>query len=199
MMNTIISDLLGGIVDTIVKNNATRGTGAGGAMTNTNGLSYERLTSLSTEYSMEKKCKHHTQIRFRCAPDVQYVRADQANLFKYLAHCRNTNICGGHGCTRPDECYIDETARHIFIIEKKFQQCSGSVCEKIQTSEFKLWQYGRVFPDYKIVYMYCLSGWFKDNCKAELEYLAEKKIPTFYGDAVDYKTQIIHYITTYNA
>ena len=39
------------------------------------------------------------------------------------------------------------------IIEKKFQQCSGSVCEKIQTPDFKLWQYQRIFPNYKIHYV----------------------------------------------
>ena len=46
-----------------------------------------------------------------------------------------------HGCKNPDECYIDKESKNMFIIEKKFQQCSGSVCEKIQTPHFKKWQY----------------------------------------------------------
>ena len=34
------------------------------------------------------------------------------------------------GCKEPDECYIDNANKTMFIIEKKFQQVSGSVCEK---------------------------------------------------------------------
>ena len=84
-----------------------------------------------------------------------------------------------------------------FIIEKKFQQCSGSVCEKIQTPDFKLWQYSRTFPDYTIIYIYCLSDWFKKNCKAELEYLDFKNIPYFWGISETYKDDIINFILNY--
>jgi hypothetical protein len=87
----------------------------------------------------------------------------------------DTSICKAHGCKNPDECFIDKNRKTIFIIEKKFQQVGGSVCEKIQTPDFKVWQYRRTFPLYQIVYIYCLSEWFKDNCKAELEYLQHKK------------------------
>ena len=79
-----------------------------------------------------------------------------------------------HGCKNPDECYIDEENKTIFIVEKKFQQVGGSVCEKIQTSDFKIWQYRRTFPEFEIIYIYCLSDWFKYNCKAEIEYLEFK-------------------------
>ena len=51
------------------------------------------------------------------------------------------------------------------------------MCEKIQTPDFKKWQYKRTFPDYTVIYIYCLSDWFENNCKAELEYLKYKKIP----------------------
>ena len=85
----------------------------------------------------------------------------------------------------------------MFIIEKKFQQVSGSVCEKIQTIDFKLWQYRRTFPNFEIVYMYCLSEWFKLNCKAELEYLQEQNIPVYWGNDTDYKAQIVGFITNY--
>ena len=102
-----------------------------------------------------------------------------------------------HGCKHPDECYIDENTKTIFIIEKKFQQCGGSVCEKIQTPDFKLWQYDRTFPKFKIVYIYCLSEWFKNNCKAELEYLKEKQFPFFWGSSPTYKDDIINFIVNY--
>ena len=107
------------------------------------------------------------------------------------------NIIKAHGCKNPDECYIDETSKNIFIIEKKFQNVAGSVCEKIQTPDFKIWQYSRTFPTYSIVYIYCLSDWFKENCKAELEYLEYKKIPIFWGNDVNYKESIIEFMTNY--
>jgi hypothetical protein len=107
------------------------------------------------------------------------------------------NIEKAHGCKNPDECYIDEENKNIFIIEKKFQQCNGSVCEKIQTPDFKIWQYKRTFPEFNIVYIYCLSEWFKKNCKAELEYLEYKSIPIFWGNSSTYKEDIIYFIINY--
>ena len=86
----------------------------------------------------------------------------------------------------------------MFIIEKKFQQKPGSVCEKIQSADCKVWQYNRTFPEYKIVYIYCLSEWFKNNCKAELEYLAYKKIPVFWGNDINYKKKIIDFMINYS-
>lgn len=82
-------------------------------------------------------------------------------------------------------CYIDEDSKNFFIIEKKFQQGSDSVCEKIQT------------PDFNIIYIYCLSDWFKKNCEAEIEYLEFKNIPYFWGSSQTYKDDIINFITSY--
>ena len=78
-------------------------------------------------------------------------------------------------------------------MKKKFQQCSGSVCEKIQTAPFKIWEYKRNFPKYTINYIYVLSEWFENNCKSELEYLDENKIKYFIISKT-YKTEIIKYI-----
>ena len=107
------------------------------------------------------------------------------------------NIKKGHGCKNPDESYIDENTKTVFIIEKKFQQVSGSVCEKIQTWDFKIWQYNRTFPEFNIVYIYCLSEWFKKNCEAELEYFQFKQIPIFWGNSKTYKADIINFIVNY--
>ena len=61
----------------------------------------------------------------------------------------------------------------------------------------KNWQYNRTFPEYKIVYAYCLSDWFKENCKAELEYLDYKNVPVFWGKDVDYKNKVVNFIVNY--
>jgi hypothetical protein len=109
----------------------------------------------------------------------------------------NKDIENGHGCKSPDECYINDEKKIIFIIEKKFQKVNGSTCEKIQTPDFKIWQYSRLFKDYDIVYIYCLSNWFKDNCKAELEYLQYKNVNVFYGDDTYYKRKIVNFMNNY--
>lgn len=127
----------------------------------------------------------------------EFIRTEKSNLFKHMNKHINNKIERAHGCIRPDECYIDEFNKNIFIIEKKFQQVNGSVCEKIQTPEFKIWQYSRTFPQYNIVYIYCLSEWFKTNCKAEIEYLDFKDIPYFWGNDKTYKEKIINYIINY--
>lgn len=172
-----------------------KGTGAGGSKTNLNGLSYEELTNLNTEYTSVIPYKYHKEVQFN-NNNTNFMYLSKSNLFKYMIENgkKDTTIADGHGCKQPDECYINEANGNCLIIEKKFQQGSGSVCEKIQTPDFKLWQYQRVFPNYKIHYVYCLADWFKDNCKAELEYLKYKKITVFWGNDINYKSNIIELI-----
>ena len=173
-----------------------KGTGAGGSKTNKNGLPYEKITELYEKITIEKQFETSSIIKFNGSEKL-FIKTKQSNLFKCKKDKINTNVPKAHGCKNPDECYIDEELKNIFIIEKKFQQCSGSVCEKLQTPDFKLWQYSRTFPDYNIIYIYCLSDWFKKNCIAELEYLDFKNIPYFWGSSETYKDDIINFILNY--
>jgi hypothetical protein len=127
-----------------------KGTGAGGSNTNRNGLSYEEKTDLSTRYKVLRKnsnCIHCIEIQFD--NEKVYTRINKGHIFKCIERVGNS-IQSGHGCKNPDECYVDKYLKIIFIIEKKFQQVSGSVCEKIQTPHFKVYQYKKTFPSYKI-------------------------------------------------
>ena len=193
MNNESVEEITEEIKILTIKN---RGTGAGGSKTNKNGISYEKLTDLNTRLNVIKKLEFGCIITFdnkeRC-----FIKTQQSNFFKFMKDKTNTQITRGHGCKNPDECYVDEELKIIFIIEKKFQQCSGSVCEKIQTPEFKIWNYQRTFPGYKIVYVYCLSDWFKENCIAELEYLDFINIRYFWGNSESYKDDIIKFIINY--
>lgn len=56
-----------------------------------------------------------------------------------------------------------------------------------------------MFPKFNIIYIYCLSNWFIDNCKAELEYLKYKNIPIFIGNNINYKSNIINFICNYSS
>ena len=177
-----------------------KGTGAGGSNTNKNGLPYEELTDLHDRITILEENKYSSKIVFdkksrkSIVNKKSFISTKQCNLFKSMKDDIDTNIEKAHGCKNPDECYIDKELKNIIIIEKKFQQCGGSVCEKIQTPDFKLWQYSRTFPGYKIIYIYCLSDWFKENCKAELEYLDFKGLPYFWGNSKTYKDDIINFI-----
>jgi len=177
----------------IIKN---KGTGAGGSNTNKHGLLYEKKTDLDDRITILEQNKTSSKIKFNNFEKI-FIKTRQANLFKYMKDKINTDIEKAHGCKNPDECYIDEELKNIFIFEKKFQQCNGSVCEKIQTPDFKLWQYSRTFPNYNIIYIFCLSDWFKKNCKAELQYLDFKNIPYFWGNSNVYKDDIINFLINY--
>jgi hypothetical protein len=185
----------------VLKKIITKGIGAGGANTNKNGLSYEKLTELDSEYKVVDTYPHAKTITFNCNPSFTFYYTKQSHFYKHMDKHVNKEVCKAHGCKNPDECYIHEPSKTIFIIEKKFQQVGGSVCEKIQTPDFKIWQYERSFPDFTIVYMYCLSHWFKENCKAELEYLEYKKIPVFWGNKEEeckkaIASHIVDYVVT---
>ena len=136
-----------------------RGIGAGGSNTNKNGLSYEEKTDLSTEYKVKQivNCKKCVVLQFNNNQKI-YTRISKEHIFTCIDGIDKC-IYSAHGCKKPDECYIDNVCKIIFIIEKKFQQVSGSVCEKIQTAHFKFYHYGKTFSNYKIVYIYCLSDW----------------------------------------
>lgn len=187
-----------------VKNNCdpismkTKNAGAGGANTNKNGLPYEELTDLCTEYRVHNSNQNSSTVTFNSHPEIEFTSTRQSNFIRTMNEidpdALDKTIKPAHGCKNPDECYIHRPTKTLVIIEKKFQMVGGSVCEKIQTPDFKIWQFNRTFPEYKIVYTYCLSSWFKENCQAELEYLEYKQIQVFWGNSPTYKNDIIQYI-----
>ena len=175
-----------------------RGTGAGGAKTNKNGLEYEEARDLSSLFTVIKTVKEYSEITFDASPDTTpFIYLKKQQFLKYLSSAINTSIPIAHGCKQPDECYINEKTKTIFIIEKKFQQISGSVCEKLQTAPVKKEHFRELIPAYKTEYIYCLSPWFKENCKYELIVLERAGIPLFWGDSATYKEDIANYIVNY--
>ena len=136
-----------------------KGTGAGGANTNVNGLSYEDKTNLEPLYTVLKteKIDKKTELKTIKFPnyEISLINANKSKLYKYLKGIneKNTTLQPAAGCKEPDEAYIDNVRKIIFIIEKKFQQTEGSVDEKIQTGPFKKFHYSQQFPNYKIHYI----------------------------------------------
>ena len=170
----------------MLKATVNRGLGAGGAMTNVNGLAYETLTDLKSMYTHDGKFVtfHGYTKRFRCLTKSSFLKEVPSR----------SNVKPMHGCKQPDESYVNLDESTIFIIEKKFQQTSGSVCEKIQTGDAKRFNFQQMFPTYEIHYTYCLSDWFRENCVAELDYLSSRGISVFWGSDPDYKNKMTSYI-----
>jgi hypothetical protein len=189
-------------------NHITRGDGAGGANTNANGLLFEHnTTDISSKYRSEKKIKDKKFNGINCSiikfhgAKTKFIRANQANFFKVmkiLCNDANTEHTHLHGAKRPDEAYIHQHNKCVFIIEKKMQKCPGSVCEKIQTGPAKKWSYQKAFPGWNIIYIYTLSDWFEKNCIGGLEYLKECNVPVFWGERLTYKDEIVDFIVNYN-
>ena len=179
-------------------NISNRGTGAGGSNTNKNGLEFERNVDLKKNYTILSTKNKINKIKFN-GTDTHFIEVPKKKLQKYMKskNKMNTTITIAHGCKEPDEAYIDENKKIIFIIEKKFQQVGGSVCEKLQTAVFKREHYRGLFPEYTIEYIYCLSDWFIKNCKAEIQFLNKNNFKIFFGKTKQNIDSIINYITNY--
>jgi hypothetical protein len=63
----------------------------------------------------------------------------------------------------PDEAILALHSNTLTIVEKKYQQCNGSVDEKLQTCDFKLRQYRALMKGtgIDVQYAYLLNDWFK--------------------------------------
>jgi hypothetical protein len=177
-----------------------KGTGAGGAKTNINGLPYEEQTALNTHYILcnyhEYKKNKYKIIKF-IGYDYEFVNLNKAELHKYMKQIeeKHKSLQPAAGCKNPDEAYVDLQRKLLFIIEKKFQQTSGSVDEKIQTGHFKQQHYRKLFPNFKVYYIYCLSDWFKKKeYESVLTYLQENNISIFWGNDDNYKNNIISFM-----
>ena len=74
----------------------------------------------------------------------------------------------------PDDCIYVIKNNTLFIIEIKFQKVAGSTDEKLQTCDFKLKQYKKLFStlNYEVEYIYILNDWFKKKeYKDVLDYI----------------------------
>jgi hypothetical protein len=193
-----MDNIINKIENLSIRNNSK----AGGENTNKNGLLFEKNTSLE-QYYTNVKDKKIDKIIYKTISlndsDIRLISFKHRNFHKYMINKNYTNkdLLRLHGSKNPDECYLNKKQKIIFIIEKKYQSIGGSVCEKLQTAPAKIWNYENLYTNYKIIYLYCLSQWFFENCKCELQYLDECNIKYFNGDDKDYKLNIIKYILSF--
>ncbi|MCM8768111.1 MAG: hypothetical protein NC911_00265 [Candidatus Omnitrophica bacterium] len=85
----------------------------------------------------------------------------------------------------PDDALLVVVRRTLFIIEMKYQQVSGSVDEKLQTSDFKKRQYTKLVSPLglQVKYVYLLSNWFKKPEYADvLDYIKDTGCHYFFNE-----------------
>lgn len=134
----------------------------GGAQTNVNGLKFERDTDLlqlihelqeftvqgnkvyrsdNNEVVAESFSKHRLYRDFLLPKKVDYKDYVSSKLL-------------------PDDAFIIRDT--CYIIEKKYQQSHGSVDEKLQTFQFKMEQYQKLFLPLcmKVEFYYLINDWF---------------------------------------
>lgn len=84
-----------------------KGTNAGGANTNANGIPYEELTNLDDKLTIIKTYNFSKKIKFN-NNDKLFIKTGKSNFMKCLKDEIDINVHQGHGCKAPDECYIDK-------------------------------------------------------------------------------------------
>ena len=136
----------------------------GGARTNANGLRFEQTTSLddalrNAGYTV-RGCYVYsgsTQIGMSVQKRNLYSMFLEPNGIDY------TTINSKQW--QPDECFINFDNETAYIIEKKFQNCSGSVDEKLPGCHFKKQEYEKLFHPlgFEVEYLYVFNDWFYDE------------------------------------
>ena len=145
----------------------------GGANTNVNGLKFEQTTSLDStlvrkgfEIIDNEVYYHDRKIGWSVGKNKLYTKFLTPQNIDYKQYNSKR--------WQPDECFINELNQTAYIIEKKFQNSSGSVDEKLPGCHFKKMEYEKLFSPlgYKVQFIYIFNDWFeKDEYKDTKEYI----------------------------
>lgn len=142
-------------------------THGGGANTNRNGLRFEQETDLyealtNIGFSISERNVVYDQ-NGHCLGII----APKKQLYKLILEPEGIDWRNYISkLLLPDEALLNLTNNTVYIIEKKFQNGSGSVDEKLQTCDFKKKQYQKLFYDtnYRVEYIYVCNNWFQQEC-----------------------------------
>lgn len=157
-------------------NKKNMGTGAGGKQTNIHGLDFEQKTYLGdwiqdSGFTLEQFSGNNTRTQlFKVYKDKKliayYGRQGQIyTLLKFLYPDKMSNEYIKTVLSKrifPDAFIFNIKHKELVIFEKKWQQSSGSVDEKLQTAPYKLQMFEKLTRNIKlkIKYQYILSKWF---------------------------------------
>lgn len=184
-----------------------KGTGAGGANTNANGLIFENKTSIEKKLLennfqkviMNKKNKYGYYFESK-KENNKIIYLTQSGFKLYLKKKFDIDVY-----KQPDEAFIIiyNNEYHIKILEKKNQNVDGSVEDKLKTGQFNRREYEKIIKKvietqqtpYKcyIHYAFCVSKFLQDKFESNQikyknikEIMMEDDIKIFYGEDEKY-------------
>lgn len=133
----------------------------GGARTNKNGLQFEQTTSLATAIDNNPDFELKGNNVYKNSILVGYLLGKH-DLYNNLLIPKGVDykkIISKK--LLPDDAIL--VGNILYVIEKKFQSCAGSVDEKLQTCDFKKKQYIKLLEpcNIKVEYYYVFNDWFK--------------------------------------
>ncbi|MFY0644228.1 MAG: hypothetical protein JXR19_07160 [Bacteroidia bacterium] len=141
----------------------------GGSKTNLNGLSFEGRTNLMESFDNHPKIKvidlvkdRYYDVTFDNEIIGQYT--EKHDFYKYFLEPKGIYWKKINSKKYlPDGVFINALKGVVYVIEKKFQQGSGSVDEKLQTCDFKKEIYSKLISPtgYETEYFYLLNDWFE--------------------------------------
>ncbi len=149
-------------------------TSGGGKNTNINGLKFERDTSLNDSLVRSGYKVVNNEV-FDKNNKFIGKSVDKNSFYKKFLDEKQVDYKEYNSKKwLPDDCFINEENKTVYIIEKKFQKTSGSVDEKLPNCGFKKMEYEKLVKNlgYSVEFIYVLSDWFKqDIYKDTLEYI----------------------------
>jgi hypothetical protein len=191
-----------------------KGTGAGGSNTTKYGNSFETKTNFSNiciDYgfiktvSGLKKAKHSYFVK-KCDGYTIYHTSQRG--FRWLM-TNKFGVDAQNIVRNPDEAYIikydDQTTPVIVkILEKKSQQCNGSVEDKLWCGYMIQREYAALLgPKFSVSYGYTVNSFLQKKIKSTdqkwrvlREHYRELDIPILFGDDADYTVRLIDWIYT---
>jgi hypothetical protein len=158
----------------------------GGAKTNEVGLKFEQDTSLAEALrraSIKGVALDPQHFVVKNGQRIGYLAGKGLLYKRFLKNKDYRSLISKK--LLPDEAFVNEVEKMLYVIEKKFQHRSGSVDEKLQTCDFKLKQYKKIakINGYDVKYIYLLSDWFKqDQYKDVLDYIENVGCYFYFND-----------------
>lgn len=156
----------------------------GGAQTNANGLKFEQTTSLNTALELAgfdvRGCEVYEN------QELIGLSVPQNSLYSEFLKGQEIDYrCFNSKKWHPDECFINFGNQTAYIIEKKFQNCAGSVDEKLPGCHFKKQEYEKLFHklNFSVEFMYIFNDWFRDSrYRDTLDYIEQMGCFYFFNE-----------------
>jgi hypothetical protein len=156
----------------------------GGARTNANGLYFEQTISLDAALIDAGYIIRGVEV-FNENSQIG-LSVQKHDFYKYFLELNRIDFTRYNSKKwLPDECFVNLETNMVYIIEKKFQNCAGSVDEKLPNCDFKKKEYKKLCHPigFNVEYLYVFNNWFMHSVYRDtLEYIEDVGCYYFYNE-----------------